>query len=114
MSKPTPGPWAFYKGKLRERFPVIIREIHSSKGAVIVAWSGFDSASQSKAEIDANCRLIAAAPELLEACKEALAGLAAHSIGATDSNKQNSDRNVAEVRRIHGMLKSAIQKADLG
>ena len=61
----------------------------------------------------ANAALIAAAPELYEACREALDGLVAHAIGASHQlgDKANEERNFREVKRIHEMLRSALLKA---
>ncbi len=68
--KVTPGPWKFYKGKLRPKFSqVMIIEIRDKTGKSIVKWTGFDGVNLPKKEIEANTRLMAAAPELLEACK---------------------------------------------
>jgi len=73
MNKHTPGPWKFYKGKLRPKFSqVMIIEIRDKTGKSIVKWTGFDGVNLPKKEIEANAHLMAAAPELLEACQLAL------------------------------------------
>lgn len=58
----TPGKWIlFHKRNLIE--------IKSSGETPIVHWLGFDDSDRSIAEHLANARLISAAPELLETCK---------------------------------------------
>ena len=76
MNKHTPGPWKFYKGKLRPKFSqVMIIEIRDKTGKSIVKWTGFDGVNLPKKEIEANARLMAAAPELLEALKTLITAL---------------------------------------
>ena len=70
-AKHTPGPWIYYTGSLRADFPVIIHEIQDLDGGAIVKWAGFDGVLQRKRVIEADARLIAAAPELLWALKVA-------------------------------------------
>ena len=68
-NKYTSGPWTHYKNKLRSQFKSspIIHEIHGPKGETIIKWGGLDGCDLPKSTIDANCNLIAAAPDLLEA-----------------------------------------------
>lgn len=63
-SKHTPGPWAYDPAELR---------IYYADGDVepTVAYVEYDNSSEAQAEADA--RLIAAAPELLAALKDAIA-----------------------------------------
>lgn len=117
MSKHTPGPWKFRPSDLTIVAPRLVSEppcenpkCDGNCTQVAMLFNEDGPAFESLMEGDA--RLIAAAPKLLDACKEALQGLAAHAIGATDSNRVNSDRNVAEVRRIHALLKAAIAEAE--
>lgn len=65
----TPGPWHLVDQKLRPQFDVRILEIQDSRFEAVVAWGGFDGVRRSKAETKANASLIAAAPELLDACR---------------------------------------------
>lgn len=75
-TKHTPGPWSYHSGPLRRQFPEIIHEI-IAPDRKIVKWLGFDGLgkkggeSVSIDEIAANCRLIAAAPDLLAALEAA-------------------------------------------
>jgi hypothetical protein len=71
-SKHTPGPWKRYKRRLRPNIGPVIREVQTRDGKAVVHWGGFDGVNMPKAEIDANVRLMAAAPELLVAAKLAL------------------------------------------
>lgn len=71
MSKHTPGPWQLYSGKLRKEYPTQLLEVQDATGRVIVQWGAFDSADQPRTEKQANARLIAAAPDLLAACRAA-------------------------------------------
>lgn len=68
MSKHTPGPWRVTEG----------RRIDSGRGystAIADVWAHGEGADDapSTGEAEANARLLAAAPDLLEACKEAVA-----------------------------------------
>ena len=71
----------------------------------IVGWQGFDDCFRAKAEHIANARLIAAAPDLLAACKAAL----------NDYERINA---AASLKRIHPFtlgpaeLRAAIAKAE--
>lgn len=62
MPKHTQGPWKFFQvGK------VIEVQASNAEQPPIVHWMGFDDCFRSLEEHEANARLIAAAPELLEA-----------------------------------------------
>ena len=69
--KHTRGPWKVYRARLRPQYAVVITEIQDVAGNAVVKWQGFDGIKQ--AIVKANARLIAAAPDLLEACKAVLA-----------------------------------------
>jgi len=70
MSKHTPGPWKFVPHMKDHRiFAVKKTKYHRTKTICDL----YDN-PQRPQEFEANARLIAAAPELLYACKEALAG----------------------------------------
>lgn len=65
MSKYTPGPWkAFIRGRT---IAILTRETQA-----VIAWPGFDSSSYNLKTQKANARLIAAAPDLADALKEAV------------------------------------------
>ena len=74
-AKHTNGPWTHYSDKLRRRFKSspVIHEIHGPNNERVITWGGTDGCDLPKPTINANCNLIAAAPELLEALEQ-LAG----------------------------------------
>lgn len=65
MSKHTPGPW-------KKCIAGGVTEVRCDAPVPVVSWAGFDDANRSLDEHRANARLIAAAPDLLEACKACL------------------------------------------
>lgn len=67
MSSHTPGPWKYYRSKLRSNFSTIVIEVQDANGQAIVAWGGFDHDNQKSKQRQANARLMALSPELLEA-----------------------------------------------
>ncbi len=86
MSKHTPGPWQSsgqliltqdpypYPNPKAQEMPKIIGEVHWD-------WSGDRGGRESRTEwqeAEANQKLIAAAPELLEACRAALDAIMKH------------------------------------
>jgi hypothetical protein len=88
MSGHTPGPW-----RVTDDAPTIIqcdyRSIGSSGGALIASAMGNDSSGfyVSESESLANARLIAAAPELLEALKAVLPYVVSETLEHCDGNK---------------------------
>lgn len=74
MMKHTPGPW------FHNRTVTPAKAVWNTRGAgkdgekevFICSCSSFNDYQPPEAEIDANMQLIAAAPELLEACRAAL------------------------------------------
>lgn len=64
-TKHTPGPWKLWVA--RSSNPTI--EIQCGERTPVVAWPGFDDSNRAKEIHIANARLIAAAPEMLEAAK---------------------------------------------
>jgi len=67
MSKATPGPWFLH---VSDSIQVSDKQFHTNKSA-IVHWMGFDSSDKPRDVKIANARLIASAPDLLAACKNA-------------------------------------------
>lgn len=88
----TPGPWSNNKWNSEEH------QISANGGTIALISHSHSLVSESEA--DANARLIAAAPEMLEACKMALVQI-----------QQDNDERKAEHRGTEWQLKAAIEKA---
>ena len=58
----TPGPWKLFEGEHSE-----VVEVLDNRGLPIVSWGGFDDSRRTDEEHNANARLIAEAPAMLEA-----------------------------------------------
>ncbi len=71
MSAHTPGPWTYYTTPQLNGCPII----GSSRGLMVAMLSHSVNYESQSATAFANARLIAAAPELLEACRDALVAL---------------------------------------
>ena len=69
MSGHTPGPWKLKLGK-GIQYTYLVAD---KKGQDIANWAHYPNAT--KAQTKANARLIAAAPELLDALREAYAAM---------------------------------------
>lgn len=101
----TPGPWftedvTFYSSRAKDNKWVEIWTRGPDGGKQnIIALSGYGAEGFDLKTQKANARLIAAAPELLEAAKEALAWFKAGETGAMDLP-------------FKGKLKAAIAKAE--
>lgn len=102
MSKSTPGPWAVRMG-LNERETVCsVWSVQSWRPMQI------DAAAPVKADaVEANARLIAAAPEMLEALQSLLPGLALDLRYANDDDDRDAMRSridtvVAAIARATG------------
>lgn len=80
-AKYTPGPWKAVIWKHPGHSDTVC--VKDSDGREIIAWTGFDGVDCTKAEIRANARLAAAAPDLLAAARVVLAGMNAR-IDAAD------------------------------
>jgi hypothetical protein len=66
MSKHTPGPWQLFRDDEREMYDVCIPSTVGIRG---IAEISFGYSEPAETEQHANAKLIAAAPELLEAGK---------------------------------------------
>ncbi len=70
-SKYTPGPWKVTTD--RHGRPTMVFSVSRGKGVAKTAWDGYaEQSDKEAAEEAANARLIAAAPDLLEALKKLL------------------------------------------
>jgi len=84
----TPGPWeidGFYQGA----FEVIAPKASVTRGRLVICSRGQHELRER--EFQANARLIAAAPDLLEALKE--------FVGAVDAGTTFADSSVVDVAR---------------
>jgi hypothetical protein len=109
MSEHTPGPWA------EGRHGAIVGgpDFEFARGAgrkqiamACVVPEGVDGTQEG------NARLIAAAPELLEACKEALQALEALQGGCTDHEDGTVDALTVWCPEVTEKLSAAIAKAE--
>ena len=102
MSKHTPGPWEYltettYAGD----YPYSVgHKVKIGNEILTISCHGY-GADKFFEEAAANARLIAAAPELLEACKDALAFV-----------EELDRRGIAQEWSGEGALKAAIEKAE--
>lgn len=102
-TKHTPGPWTQVKMSGEA-----IRLIWGPEGRCVVDLTK-QNVMHSEAEQNANARLIAAAPELLEACAEALE-FADNYSDVVDGDDGQPKPNRA--MRLAEMLRAAINKAE--
>lgn len=99
----TPPPWEFTGGSLVMASSVVIADLS-------VAWQGLHvkgplTGREASDQISANGRLIAAAPELLKACRIVTAFL--DKLEAPDG-----DEVLSEIRRaVHAPLRAALEPA---
>lgn len=107
MSKHTPGPWE--KSKKRDGTRVVLssgRVIRAKvHGPLTVGSPGYD-------EAEANARLIAAAPDLLEAAKAALRGLEHAAHFANTWQDDGHPIFEASYQRRMDALRAAIARAE--
>lgn len=100
MSKHTPGPWKVMDLRDDEEYRLRLGKIQIQSDNVAICDIQFNSFFSNEwiKESEANARLIAAAPELLEVCRDAL-----------DFAKLASG---ADLSPIINKLKKAIRKAE--
>ena len=103
--KGTPGPWKFERVKLRSPGSPTFIEVVAADGPVL-PWSAFDRTDRSKRENSHNARLIAAAPELLEALRKV-----DEQLGDVECE---SAADARAVERCHDIIRAAIAKATGG
>jgi hypothetical protein len=98
----TPGPWKV--SEVEDGGEIISRGVKGPNGRGINTGCDIEMFSE------ADARLIAAAPELLAACKVA-DGLFAYGVGGVATDTQNRDRCIKEARAIMAQIRAAIAKA---
>jgi hypothetical protein len=69
-TKHTPGPWELSND--HKPSPYVIRQVGRFGGLASVKFHGFNKTERAREEQAANARLIAAAPDLLDALEEAI------------------------------------------
>ena len=99
MKQHTPGPWAFMPGKDHHDNVFTVSRPHRRVASVFAAGEVDD-------ENTANARLIAAAPELFEACKAAMRILALWG-----GNDCPEDSHLFEENRALFMMQNAFEMA---
>jgi hypothetical protein len=115
--KHTPGEWraAHGIGWSNVYGPCNVNVGHCSDTGVCSASESYYIARE---EREANANLIAAAPDLLAACKEAYFAWA-HGAGSVTTSddpdtRANAERNIREGKRIMKLIAAAIAKAEGG
>lgn len=102
--KHTPGPWIAYGAKQRNGDRII-----STEGGQDVAYAADFNRYDYDETVNANARLIAAAPELLGAASNALAMLNMQAMRYANLPKE--DGRVVEIEAMRVPLRAAIAKA---
>jgi len=97
--EPTPGPWTYTDNG--EEITIDCGEIY---GAAVL-WAG-DSDDWPHAQQLANARLIAAAPQLLEACIQARAALPDRSLCESGGQRSVVDMLNAAIAAAEGKVES--------
>lgn len=102
MSKHTPGPWLIAAGTT-----VYALNAHGYNRFSAQAQRGHtsDKWPTDEEELEANARLIAAAPELLEAlkdCSEYLSDIPESAVGGDDEAGRINRRAIAAIRKATG------------
>jgi len=116
MSKHTPGPWTvfYYDAGDRPHYdhngPCPSIQAPEDQDCAVVHFDGFkqqywSSANGNQKQIEANARLIAAAPELLEVAQTAIAFIAVWG------ERYRSDHGLTEVHPTHAALLAKAQAA---
>lgn len=111
----TPGPWKVAGIRWEEspgRWTLPIHTPVFIRGVVL----GHSVRGRTGADVEANAALVAAAPDLLEACKEAHEWLVAMTLKAAfnQDNKAAQDEASEIVREVSSHLAAAIAKAGGG
>lgn len=109
MSAFTPGPW-----RVKLLAPKFV-EVCDDNGKPIVTWPGFDESNVPLKRHEANARLIAAAPDLLEALKNTASALACAIRANLSRDLYDSDADYDAAVRDNVSLaeaRAAIAKAE--
>ena len=93
MNKHTPGPWFYTYGAVYT----------DEEGTNRIGLADRDNTNTTPTERDSNCRLMAAAPDLLEVCKRAAAYF---------KTNKNTEKMIGPEYGIWHNLMEAIEKAE--
>lgn len=104
MSKHTEGPWAYWSYQRSGRVFAIETADHRH-GIAGIRSTDTASSGLSMDEHEANARLIAAAPDLLQACKAAVAGLSWESVAKALGHGDRA--------KLVAFIQAAINKAEV-
>lgn len=105
----TPGPWVIFTSNSYRRIGSESTG-HEVVSPITQADGHPDTFFPNGGAEGPDARLITAAPDLLEACREAVF-LFAHGVGAMSADTENRDRNIEEAKRIKAKVEAAIAKA---
>jgi hypothetical protein len=105
MTKHTPGPWKIFEGwGADKRRPVIVDSIPDVDGKFVGNCICYTASTNP--DIEANAKLIAAAPELLNACKAAM-----RILDLWGANDCPEDSDLFEENRALFMMQNAFEMA---
>lgn len=97
-AKQTPGPWSLFIDRKSKTISIDIGAEPTGRRPCVIGWSGFDSCDLPFGSRVANARLIAAAPDLLEALQAEQEWRARDEVGAIDP-EWDYERMVGDKRR---------------
>ena len=106
MSKHTPGPW--YADKIQDRAAFNIFTPGQCTALLTLEPGKYDGADPRVGSVEANARLIAAAPDLLEALRALLAVAPYHAPGAAHGVMGAEERHASAIKAA----RAAIAKAE--
>ena len=105
MAEHTPGPWLVHTDGCNQ--------VWTTVGLVAEVHDGNDEGVNDKERAGANARLIAAAPDLLEACKWALGHMKAfYEVWSEESDEGGQTSAAEDFILKHSRAEAAIAKAE--